>query len=286
MTEGIWTEENRESWNEATRQHNSHKGDQAGFLRWGGSTLFQEEVELLGDIRGENLLHLQCNAGQDTLSVATKLGARVTGVDISDEAIGFAKSLSLESGIPGRFIRSEVIGWLHENTQLFDIVFTSYGAITWLPDLSNWGMGVAAALKPGGRFVMVEFHPMLFILDGALFGDWSEVCDYFGGRHYVFDQGVGDYVAEMGGASTASGVPVEASAPYINPNPCHEFSWGVADVVTALLEAGLNLTVMREYPYSNGYSPYPNMIELPGRRMTFGNDMPKFPLMYGICAQK
>ncbi|MBM4431542.1 MAG: class I SAM-dependent methyltransferase, partial [Chloroflexi bacterium] len=109
-------EENRLSWNEATKAHNSHKKDQARFLRQGGSTLFPEEIELLGDVRGLSLLHLQCNAGQDTLSLA-KRGAVVTGVDISDEAIAFARQLSRDSGIPATFVRSDVYDWLTQTAQ-------------------------------------------------------------------------------------------------------------------------------------------------------------------------
>src|SRR4051794_14240468 len=103
-------EDNRRAWNVATDAHNSHKQDQAKFLREGGSTLYPEEIELLGDIAGRTLLHLQCNAGQDTLSLA-RLGAQVTGVDISDTAIAFARQLSDESGIPGTFIRSDIYDW-------------------------------------------------------------------------------------------------------------------------------------------------------------------------------
>ncbi len=84
-------EANRLSWNAATRAHNSHKLDQAGFLRRGGTTLFPEELALLGDVRGLRIAHLQCNAGQDSLSLAAR-GALVTGVDISDEAIAFGPS--------------------------------------------------------------------------------------------------------------------------------------------------------------------------------------------------
>ena len=286
MSKREWAEENRVSWNAATRRHNSHKGNQAAFLREGGSTLFPEEVELLGDVQGKNLLHLQCNGGQDTLSIAAGLGASVTGVDISDEAISFAQRLSQESGISGAFIRSDIYAWLKTNNQLFDIVFASYGAIIWLQDLHAWGMGIAAALQPGGRFVLVEFHPMLGVLDGALSGDWSEAGDYMGGAHYGYDQGVGDYVAEQGGALTANEVLIEASEPFANPNPCHEFYWGLADVVSALLDAGLSLTALREYPYSNGFAPYPDLVELPGRRMAFKPDMPKIPLMFAVTAQK
>src|SRR5437762_3986221 len=124
-------EENRLAWNVATPVHNSHKRDQAGFLRGGGSTLFPEEIELLGDIRGLSLVHLQCNAGQDTLSLA-QLGAQVTGVDISDTAIEFARKLSEESGIPASFHRMDVYDWLEEavrSGQQFDVAFSSYGCI-------------------------------------------------------------------------------------------------------------------------------------------------------------
>ena len=96
-------EATRLSWNVATRAHNSHKREQAAFFRAGGSTLFPEELELLGDARGERLLHMQCNAGQDSLSLVTKTGARVLGVDMSDEAIAFARTLSNESGVDARF---------------------------------------------------------------------------------------------------------------------------------------------------------------------------------------
>ena len=96
-------EANRLSWNAATQAHNSHKIDQAGFLRRGGSTLFAEELALLGDVRGLRIAHLQCNAGQDSLSLAA-LGALVTGVDISDEAIAF---------VPPPFDRQRHCGKLH-----------------------------------------------------------------------------------------------------------------------------------------------------------------------------
>ena len=97
------SEKNRRSWNAATARHNLHKGDQAAFFRNGGNTLFPEEIGLLGDVRGKRLVHLQCNCGQDTLSIAKHLGAVVTGVDISDEAISVATKLSREAEIPATF---------------------------------------------------------------------------------------------------------------------------------------------------------------------------------------
>lgn len=280
-------EQNRVSWNAATQRHNMHKGDQAAFLRSGGSTLFPEEIELLGEVRGRSLVHVQCNAGQDTLSIAARLGAAVTGIDISDEAITFAQALARDSGIPGEFIRSDVYDWFNSNTRQFDMAFSSYGAICWLSDLGAWGRGIAAALKPGGAFVLVEFHPMLGVLDGALSGDWSQAEDYMGGRHHAYETGVGDYVAMSGSGLTLDGTTITEGADWINPNPAHEFAWGLADVLTALLDAGLTLTAVREYPYSNGFMPYPDhMVEEAGRRMTFGAGMPRIPLMFGVRAVK
>src|SRR5438876_4219891 len=163
-------EENRLAWNEATPVHNSHKRDQAGFLRGGGSTLFPEEVELLGDIKGLSLVHLQCNAGQDSLSLA-QLGATVTGVDISDSAIAFAQGLSEESSIPGAFHRADVYDWLEDASlrgEQFDVVYSSYGFIGCLSDIEAWARGVAAILKPGGRLVFIEFHPVANLFDEDL----------------------------------------------------------------------------------------------------------------------
>ena len=177
MQPKAYHEMNRLSWNAGTRAHNSHKGDQAAFFRAGGNTLFAEEMRLLGSITGKTLLHLQCNCGQDSLSIANHLGAQVSGVDISDEAIRFARQISRESAIEARFIRSDVYDYFEDAHPSFDIVFTSYGALCWLSDLSAWGKGIARCLKPGGRLVLIDFHPALLIFDD----DWRLKHDYMGG---------------------------------------------------------------------------------------------------------
>ena len=119
-------EQNRLSWNEATRAHNSHKADQAKFFREGGQKLGKPEIDLLGDLRGKSVLHLQCNAGQDTLSIKQLGAAKVAGVDISDEAIDFARKLSADSGVDATFHRADVYDWLEQAAQRderFDIVY-------------------------------------------------------------------------------------------------------------------------------------------------------------------
>lgn len=273
-------EANRLSWNAATLAHNSHKGNQVIFFRNGGSTLFPEELALLDDVHGRQLLHLQCNSGQDSLSLAAR-GAIVTGVDISDEAIAFARQLSQQSGIPATFHRADIYEWFKTMPKAcFDRVFASYGVLCWLSDLERWAAGIAAALIPGGRFVLVEFHPMAMYFDEQ----WRPNYDFF--QHEAIPQsGVSDYVAESGeGLALCSLEPGVQN--FINPHPSYEFMWGLGDVLTALAKAGLVLECLHEYPYSNGWRGFENMCELPGRRYAVPEGMPRLPLMFGLSARK
>lgn len=277
-------EQNRLSWNAVVGAHDSHRGDLAGFLRGGGSTLFPEERALLGDLRGESLLHLQCNSGGDTLSLAA-LGATVTGVDISDEAISSARRLSGQSGIPADFVRADVYEWLATTARdgrRFDVVFSSYGVVCWLSDLGSWARGIFAILRSGGRFVLVDFHPVAEMFDEH----WSLSSPYPSrGEPRLLAEGVDDYVGGSGGGLTPEGF-VAGVQKFENPERCHLFSWGLGEVVTAVAGAGLRILALEEYPYSNGERQFVGMRELPGRRMAPPEGVPAVPLMYGICAER
>lgn len=276
-------EQNRLSWNEATIAHNSHKGDQVKFFRSGGSTLFPEEKELLGDIAGLSLVHLQCNAGQDTLSLA-QLGAVVTGVDISDEAITFAQKLSTESGIKATFHRADVYDWLSitaKGSDRFDVVFSSYGAICWLSNLTLWAKGIASVLKASGRLVLVDFHPFAMMFDEK----WTLKYPYFHQeKPLTVEEGISDYVASSGGGLTPWGYETGIEN-FRNPCPSHEFSWAISEIITAIQEAGLFLEVFKEYPYANGCKLFEQMREAPVHRMFPPEHLPSLPLMYGIVAR-
>jgi SAM-dependent methyltransferase len=277
-------EQNRLSWNAVAGAHESHRGGLAGFLRAGGSTLFSEELELLGDLEGKTLAHLQCNSGGDSLSLALR-GATVTGVDISDEAVSSARGLSKEAGIPVSFERADVYDWLEEAARegrRFDAVFSSYGVVCWLPDLDAWAQGIAAILKGGGRFVLVDFHPAADMFDER----WAHARDYpSGGELLVLEEGVGDYVAESEGGLTPAGF-VEGTRDFENPHGCHLFRWGLGEVITALAGAGLRIVTLKEYPYANGERQFSGMRELPGRRMAPPEGVPTLPLMYGVRAER
>jgi SAM-dependent methyltransferase len=270
------TDTTRQSWNLATRNHNAHKGDQVAFFRDGGDVLFPEELELLGDLTSKEVVHLQCNAGQDTLGLARR-GARAVGVDLSDEAIRFARALSEGAGIKVEFIEHELLSWLEATERRFDLAFSSYGAVGWLPDLSAWARGIARVLRPGGAFVYVEFHPLIWSF-GPGFAATRD--DYF--EAGSFSDPVGDYVADSGAGlgAVAPGQVVE------NNVPATSYQHGLGQIVTALVSAGLDLEVLNEYPYANGCRVHPELILGEGRRYVMPEGLARLPLMFGLRVRK
>ncbi|MCC6613003.1 MAG: class I SAM-dependent methyltransferase [Anaerolineae bacterium] len=258
-------EQNRLSWDAATRQHHTHRPDMVARYRAGHNNLHPEDMALLGDVRGKRLVHLQCNDGQDTISIARHLGADVTGVDISDYAVTFARQLAAETDTPATFVRGDIFDWCAAQQGEFDIVYTSYGALTWISDIARWGRGVAQALAPGGKLVLIEFHPVM----GMYEIDWTVDWPYMGGGP-IETGGVGDYFDES----------------YQNAQKAYEFAWGISEVVSALLDAGLTLTGLKEYEYLNGWQRFPDMIPGEGRRWLVPPGRPRVPCMFSIVAVK
>lgn len=272
-------EANRRSWNAATRAHDSHKLGQAAYLRAGGTTLFSEELDLLGDVAGQSLVHLQCNGGPDTLSLAAR-GARVCGVDISDEAIASARQLSADSDLPGEFVRADVYDFFAEAAaagRRWDVAFASYGALCWLSDLDAWARGVAGLLAPGGRLVVVEFHPIAAAHDP----DLVRRRRYFWRGEPERQEGIGDYVALSGAALVPWGY-TDGVTDFQNPHECHEFGWTLGEVLGAVLGAGLRLEAFHEWPYTNGCRFFDGMVERADRRWVLPAGVPDLPLMYGL----
>jgi 2-polyprenyl-3-methyl-5-hydroxy-6-metoxy-1,4-benzoquinol methylase len=155
---------NRKAWNEKTDIHiKSDFYDNESFLK-GNTTLKSIELGMFGDAKGKTILHLQCHFGQDSISLA-RLGAEVTGVDLSDNAIENARKFAEQTNTDVEFICCDIFDLPNYLDKQFDIVFTSYGVIGWLPDLDKWAKIVSQYLKPGGRFVFVEFHPFVWMYD-------------------------------------------------------------------------------------------------------------------------
>ena len=157
-----YLEINRKSWNNRVDVHlKSDFYDVEGFLK-GESSLNDIELGLLGDIKGKSILHLQCHFGQDTISLG-RLGANVTGVDLSDKAIDHAKILAGKANVNATFICCDIYDLPAHLNEQFDIIFTSYGVIGWLPDMNKWAQIISNYLKPNGKFVFVEFHPIVWM---------------------------------------------------------------------------------------------------------------------------
>lgn len=258
-------EANRQLWNAKTDPHISSEFYAVEAFKHGANPLKSIEMEQLGDIRGLKLLHLQCHFGQDTLALA-RMGAIVTGIDLSDKAIQRAQELADELELPARFICCNLYDLeAHLGDEQFDIVFTSYGALPWLPDLKPWGELIARRLAPGGQFHLIEFHPVVWMFDN----DFTAVAYSYFNREVIEEDVEGTYAdrdAPIGGKS---------------------YSWNhdLSEVFSSLLDVGLQITRFQEYDYSP-YPCFPQVTELPGERYQIPGLEGKIPMVYALKAIK
>lgn len=222
---------NQDLWNYWTSLHEQSPLYQVAEFKAGASTLRPVEREELTGVAGKTLLHLQCHFGLDTLSWARE-GALATGVDLSDKSIALARSLSTELNIPATFVCSDLLDLPAVLTSPFDIVFTSYGVLNWLPDLKRWAAIVAHFLKPGGVFYIVEFHPFSRIFDSAS-AELKVANPYFFSEEPFRFEMQGSYAA----ATTT---------------PVHGYNWNhsLSEVFNALIGAGLQIEFFNEFPFT------------------------------------
>lgn len=227
---------NKASWDERAPAHAASPGysldnfrNDPNFL----SYVVQYDVPRLGDLRGLRGVHLQCHIGTDTISLA-RLGARMTGYDFSPAALAEARKLNDELGAGVEFVEGDLydaVDVLGEGT--FDLVFTGIGALCWLPDIRRWAAVVARLLRPGGRLFIREGHPMFWsIADGR--EDTLLVVEhpYFETEEpIVWDEG---------------GTYVETDVEFQH-NVTHEWNHGLGEIVTAVLDNGMELTMLEEH---------------------------------------
>jgi len=255
-----YLEVNKTLWNNKTEIHyNSAFYDNESFIL-GKSSLNEIELELLGDLKGKSILHLQCHFGQDSLSLA-RMGASVTAVDLSDKAIAKAKELSKQINTPCNFVCTDVYNAPNVINEKFDVIFTSYGTIGWLPDINKWANVVKHFLKPKGSFIMAEFHPVVWMFDDDFVGIKYR---YFNGKP-IAEEETGTY-AEKGS---------DLKSEYV----C--WNHGLAEVINSLLKNGLGLEVFKEYDYSpyNAFNKSKKIGENKYQIEPFGN---KLPLVYAF----
>lgn len=255
---------NRETWNKKVGVHASSDFYNLNDFISGKSSLNKYEVSTLGDVSGKSILHLQCHFGQDTLSLA-RMGANCTGVDISDEGIKLAKELNKQLNLNADFICCNVLETSDYISEKFDIVFTSYGTIGWLPDLKPWAEMISERLKPGGFFYIVEFHPI----------------------GWMFDYRVSPPVMKYG-YQQKEPIYEEYKGTYANANSdmiSKEYGWnhGLGEVITSLAEAGLHIEYLKEHD-ATPYNVFPELIENAKGLFELPNKL--YPLIFEIKAVK
>jgi len=255
---------NRISWNNIVDVHVASAMYNMDAFLAGTSSLNDIELRLLGDVSGKRILHLQCHFGQDSISLA-RMGAYVTGVDFSDKAIEKAKELAAELQVSASFVCCDIYSLAEHIHTPFDIVFTSYGTIGWLPDLDKWAKLISKFLKKDGKFVFAEFHPVVWMFDN----DFQQVAYPYAKAASIVETETGTYADRK----------VDIQRQTITWNH------GIAEVLTALLQAGLQISAFEEYDYSP-YNCFRHTEEFaPGKfRIThLGN---KIPMVYALSAVK
>lgn len=278
---------NKAYWNERIDTHvKSEHYDAEGF-RAGGTSLMPLEREEVGPVAGKTLLHLQCHFGLDTLSWA-RLGARATGVDFSENAIVAARKLSAETGVKADFVCCDVLELaehLPGEQHTFDVVFTSYGVLDYLPDINRWAKVVARFLKPGGFFYMAEIHPFALVFDHGPRVEGMEL------KHpYSFAGGIAEH-----SAGNTQRRPVKWDATdeptytggeeRFASNTAYSWNHGVGEVLTALISAGLRIEFVREWPYGC-YEIFPFMHRDGQGYFRLNEHAKSVPLLYSVKASK
>lgn len=226
---------NKANWNERALIHAASPDyqvqkfiDSAEHL----SDVVRFDLPRLGDIRGLEALHLQCHIGTDTLSLA-RLGARLTGLDFSYASLEQARRLADAGQQRIRFVEASVYDAARElGEQRYDLVYTSIGALNWLPRIDEWARNVAALLKPGGRLFLRDAHPILLSLDEMCEDELRIVHPYFEHREPIVWDDEQTYVQ------------TDAT---LNATVTHEWNHGLGEIISALLHHGMTLIALEEH---------------------------------------
>ncbi len=255
---------NKKTWNTKVAAHiKSEFYDVDAFIK-GKSSLNQYELDALADVKNKSLLHLQCHFGLDTLSFS-RLGAKCVGIDFSNIAITEAKKLNTQLQLDAKFICCNVYDTAKYINEKFDLVYTSYGVIGWLPDLQLWGKQIVQRLKNGGIFYLVEFHPIIWMFD---YLEKPPKLKYgYMQEEVIYEEYEGTYA--------------NTNAKIISK----EYGWnhGLGSVITALTNAGLHIEYMEEYNESP-YNVLPNLVKTHSGMYTTKDQL--YPLIFAIKAIK
>ena len=259
-----YKEINRKLWNDMTGVHvNSGFYDVPSFID-GKTSLKHVELDLLGDMTGNSVIHLQCHFGMDTISLS-RMGLKATGVDLSDRAIEEARILANKCNQDVRFINADIYDLPNVHNEKYDIVYTSYGTIGWLPDLDKWAATISHFLKPAGNFLIIDFHPVIWMMDY----DFTKIeYGYFNTQPF-------EEISEGSYANRNAKIK----------NPSVSWNHHLSEIIQSLINAGLVIDHFSEYDYSV-YDCFNNTIEIGNEKYMIKGLEGKIPMMYSIQAHK
>ncbi len=255
---------NKKWWNSVISIHASSKLYDLPRFKKGKSSLQSIELEEVGNVKGKTLLHLMCHFGMDSLSWVRE-GAITTGVDFSEDAIVLAKKLSKEITVPATFICADIYELPTMLNKKFDIIFTSYGVLLWLPNIKKWAKIISHFLKKGGMFYIVELHPFTNILSY----DFKLQYKYFDRGPYL-DDSLGTYT-NWGG--NLKGIT-------------YQWSYTMSDVINTLIQEGLKIEFVHEFPFTM-YDQFPGFMEQNKKgQYVLKNKKIQIPLLFSLKAIK
>ena len=262
---------NRRNWDERAVIHaRDVTGDYLlDRFRAGEDALHEIDAAELGDIAGKRVLHLQCHIGRDTLCLVRR-GAIATGLDFSAAALDVARRLSRETGLAANFVQGTVEEAPRLTPGPFDLVFTTWGTICWLPDMTAWARTVAAVLAPGGELYFADAHPGFLVLEEQA-GRLTPTYDF---------QTQADRPLAFTNPTTYTGDPTvmtnQATREWIHP---------LSAIFSALLEAGLTLKMFREHELLP-WRGLPMLVPASDGLWRLPDGHPRLPLAFSLRARK
>lgn len=256
-------EANRRSWNHRVGIHQESSFYQLDEFIKGKTSLNEIDLQILGNIKGKQILHPMCHFGMDSLSMV-RMGAEVSGFDLSDKAVEKANELGKKLKLNASFVACDYYDFPKHIHQKFDLIYLSYGVIGWLPDLTKWAKLAYDALKLNGELILIEFHPFVWMYDD----DFKNI------QYNYFNDGV----IHTQEASYTEKDSTDKQAFY---------SWNhsLSEVLTSLINAGFSISKFEEYDYSP-YDCFKNTYEFENGKFRIKTFQDRAPLVYALVASK
>ena len=210
-----------------------HAGLDSGYydasaLIAGRDTIDERADAVLGDVAGLDVMHLQCHLAYDAVTLARR-GARVTGVDFSRRSLEEARALASRCGVDLELVEASSLSLPAALHGRFDVVYATIGVLCWIPDIEAWMRNVRSVLRPGGRLVLVELHPLYLAIDSVDPLELGFPYAFDGPREYDEDGSYADRDAAIAATKTV------------------EYAHSIGEVVTAAVRAGLRVDALHEH---------------------------------------